>query len=63
MKGVLTGNLTFVQFGLFLIKEGLKDIILSFESALKGKEINLKNWAGKKAIEYTKAIIKIAIGN
>ena len=50
------------DFGFFLIRQGFNDIILAITKALEGKEIDLKDWGEKKAIEYIKGVISIALG-
>ena len=57
-----TGEKKLVDLGIFLVKQGFNDIIQSFQAALDGKEINLKKWGIQKFVDYTKGIIKIAIG-
>jgi len=47
----------------FLIKEGFKDIIFSFQKAMEGKDINLKEWGLTKAADYAKGILTIAVGD
>ena len=61
--GTFTGQVKIIDFGLFLITQGFNDIVESFQAAINGKEMNLLKWGGKKLIEYTKGIIKIAIGS
>ena len=51
------------QLAFFLIKQGFNDIVESFQKALEGKEINLKEWGLKKASEYATGILSIATGN
>ena len=60
--GVATGNLKMVEFGIFLVRQGLNDIFLAFDSAINGKEIDLKKWLGEKAISYTGALLNLALG-
>ena len=51
------------QVAIFLIKQGFKDIVESFQKAMEGKEINLKEWGLNKASEYAKGILSIAVGD
>ena len=60
--GVYLGNLKMVQCGIFLIRQGFNDVVLAFESAIQSKQINVKQWAGRKAIEYGKFVLKMIIG-
>jgi len=62
VKGIMTGKLKMVQFGIFLIRQGFNDIVAAFEHALKGEEFNLQHWLEKKAIEYGKCILKMIMG-
>ena len=61
--GVMVGNTKLIDFSLFLVKQGFNDILEAFQSALEGKEMNLWKWGCKKLVEYTKGIIKVALGN
>ena len=57
-----TGSTKIGKLAVFLVSQGLEDIYVAFENALNRREINLKNWGGKKAISYLTGIIKIVIG-
>ena len=56
------GDIKLMKFGAFLIRQGFNDIIESFEKAIEGKEIDLKEWGERKLIEYAKGILSIVIG-
>ena len=57
-----TGQTKLVDLGILLVKQGFNDIVQSFKAAFDGKEIDLKKWGIQKFVDYTKGIIKIAIG-
>ena len=59
---VQAGSMKIGKLAVFLVSQGLEDIYVAFENALNRREINLKNWGGKKAISYLTGIIKIVIG-
>ena len=62
IQAVFSGSLKMAQCGIFLIRQGFNDIILAFDSAVKSKEIKMRSWLERKALDYGKFVLQMIIG-
>ena len=58
IQAVFSGSLKMAQCGIFLIRQGFNDIILAFDSAVKSKEIKMRSWLERKALDYGKFVLQ-----
>ena len=63
IKGIIDGNFKMAKMGVFLIRQGFKSIILSFEKAYKNEEIDLAKYFKEKGKDYLTAAISIIVGD